>query len=93
MKRRESPATNIVEADLLLSDKKLPRIEVAGSLVLGVAYLSVPVLLLAVTVLAVVQHERLDFDPVTNVIVFVGACAVAVLFGYAGYRLIRRALR
>jgi hypothetical protein len=93
MKRHEPPATDIVEADLLLSDKKLPRIQVAGLLVLGFAYLSLPVLLLVVTVLAVVRHERFDFDPVTNVIVFIGALAVSGLFGYAGYRLIRRALR
>lgn len=93
MKQRKPPATSIVEADLLLSDKKLPRIQVAGSLVLGVAYLSFPLLLIAVTVLGIMHHERLDFDPATNVIVFGGAFAVAGLLGYAGYRLVRRALR
>jgi hypothetical protein len=88
MKRREPTATNVVEADLRVADKKLPRIQVAGSLVLGVAYLSVPLFLL----LAVVRHGRLDFDSVTSVILL-GGFAVAGLFGYAGYRLIHRALR
>jgi len=92
MKRQEPPATNIVEAELLLSDKKLPRIQVVGSLVLGVAYVSLPLLLVAVTVRVLVRHEPFDFDPVANIVVFVGAFAVAGFFGYAGYRLIRRAL-
>lgn len=93
MKHRDLRASNIVEADLLLSDKKLPRIQVAGSLVLGIAYLSLPVALVVVTVYLMARHESLGFDPIINIILFVGASAVAGLFGFAGYRLIRRALQ
>jgi len=92
MKRRQRPAATIIEADLLLSDRKLSRVQVAGSLVLGVAYISLPVLLVGATLYSLMRHESLGFDPLTNTLMFIGACAVAGMFGYAGYRLIRRAL-
>ena len=56
-----------IEADLLLSaKKKMPRIQVAGSMVLGIAYLTVPAILIVATLYSFVRHESWGFDLSTD---------------------------